>query len=120
MYGLHGRWITAERMQIETTQMDMVKAYQKWEKEGGKEKADESKAKFTEVEYLPEKDEAQLALGKKATLYLNSKTKATWYEYTDRPMENASALVAQINELTATVATLSKKIDAIEAKRVGK
>ena len=120
MYGLHGRWITAERMQIETTQMDMVAAYDRWEKEGGKEKADESKAKFTEVEYLPEKDEAQLALGKKATLYLNPKTKATWYEYTDRPMENSPALVTQINELTATVTALSAKIDALEAKSEGK
>ena len=116
MYGLHGRWITAERMQIETTQMDMVAAYDRWEKEGGKEKADESKAKFTEVEYLPEKDEAKIAQGMKATLYLNPKTKQTWYEYTPRPSDASPALTAQIAELMATVAALSAKIDAIEAK----
>jgi len=113
-YGLHGRLINPERIQVETTQMDMTKAYREWKEKRGQDAADESKAKFIEVEFLPEKDDAQLALGKKATLYLNPKTKATWYEYTDRPMENSPTLTAKLDELTASIALLNDKMDAME------
>jgi hypothetical protein len=113
MYGIFGKKISPERMRVETIQRDIDESYRVWKAKEGEENANRRRAKFVEVEYLPEPEEQA---GKHSVLYYNPQTAELWYDYPDRvdqPADSA-ALNAKIDALTATVNALTAKVDKLK------
>lgn len=110
MIGVHGIPV-GNRIEVKTIQVDMDNAYSIWKEKEGEAKADIRRAKFTEVESLPE-EPAQVK-GKRNVLYLDPKTKKLTYEQKDRPLSQEEVMADLATAITAQNTAMSAKLDQL-------